>query len=533
MSLQTGVGDEQWMAGWTIFYWAWWVSWAPFVGMFVARISRGRTIREFIVGVVAAPTGFGFFWFAVVGGVGIELERDGKADIVGALATPELSLFTALDALPLPVISSALCVFLIALFFISGADAASVVMATMASRGSLSPSRFVVVVLGVLMGGIACAMLLVGGLTALQQAAVLGSVPFTFVLVGVAWCWVKALREETRERRKDPDPELEPANIQRGSGHVRSRGLRLALVGTALAALTVACGDPNDERDASSQPQGATLRVTLGTQEFPEARILGELWRQALAVNGYAVNLRKGIGPAEDLDDALKDGDIDGYVAYTGTVLSIVAGEEVTGLDPDETYEAAKKFYAGQDMVMSEMTPFENKDAIATTSTYAEENDLTEIGDLAGLDSFVLGARPEFEDLQLGLAGLQEVYGLDNATFAPIELGQQYAALDTGAAAAVDAFTTDPQLETGDYTLLDDPELLFGSQNVVMVCSEDKLDSIDADAFLEVVDAVNRELTEEAMVQMNAEVTDGRSDEAVAREFLRSVDLDQPLRNED
>jgi glycine betaine transporter len=209
MSLQTGVGDEQWMAGWTIFYWAWWISWAPFVGMFVARISRGRTIREFIIGVVAAPTGFGFFWFAVVGGVGIELQRSGKADIVGSLSTPELSLFTALDALPLPVLSSALCIFLIALFFISGADAASIVMATMASRGSLEPSRFVVVVLGVLMGGIACAMLLVGGLTALQSAAVLGSVPFTFVLVGVAWCWIKALREETREpddAARDPDP---------------------------------------------------------------------------------------------------------------------------------------------------------------------------------------------------------------------------------------------------------------------------------------------------------------------------------------
>ena len=100
MSFQTGVGDEQWMAGWTIFYWAWWVSWAPFVGMFVARISRGRTIREFVIGVVAAPTGFGFLWFAVVGGTGIELQRGGKADIVGSLATPELSLFTALDALP-------------------------------------------------------------------------------------------------------------------------------------------------------------------------------------------------------------------------------------------------------------------------------------------------------------------------------------------------------------------------------------------------------------------------------------------------
>ncbi len=198
MSLQTGVGDEQWMAGWTIFYWAWWISWAPFVGMFVARISRGRTIREFVLGVVAAPTGFGFLWFAVTGGVGIELQRNGDADIVGSLATPELSLFTALDALPLPVISSALCVVLIALFFISGADAASVVMATMASRGSMEPSKVVTIVLGALMGGIACAMLLVGGLNALQQAAVLGSVPFTFVLIGVAYCWLKALREDAR-----------------------------------------------------------------------------------------------------------------------------------------------------------------------------------------------------------------------------------------------------------------------------------------------------------------------------------------------
>jgi len=205
MSFQTGVGDEQWMAGWTIFYWAWWVSWAPFVGMFVARISRGRTIREFVIGVVAAPTGFGFLWFAVVGGTGIELQRGGKADIVGALATPELSLFTALDALPVPVLSSALCVLLIALFFISGADAASVVMATLASRGSLTPSKVVIVVLGVLMGGIACAMLLVGGLAALQQAAVLGSVPFTIVLVGVGYCWIKALREETRDAGPPPD----------------------------------------------------------------------------------------------------------------------------------------------------------------------------------------------------------------------------------------------------------------------------------------------------------------------------------------
>lgn len=196
MSLQMGVGDEAWMASWTIFYWAWWISWGPFVGMFVARISRGRTIREFVLGVAVAPTGFGFVWFAIVGGTGIELQRSGAADIVGSLSTPELVLFTALDALPLAGIVSFLCILLIALFFISGADAAAVVMATMASKGSIAPSKIVTVIFGVLMGGIACAMLLVGGLNALQQAAILGAVPFTFVLIAVTFAWFKALREE-------------------------------------------------------------------------------------------------------------------------------------------------------------------------------------------------------------------------------------------------------------------------------------------------------------------------------------------------
>ena len=178
---------------------------------------------------------------------------------------------------------------------------------------------------------------------------------------------------------------------------------------------------------------GRRLRVTIGTQEFPEARVLGELWRQALAVNGYAVNLRKGVGPAEDLDQALRDGDIDGYVAYTGTVLSIVAGAGGLRARPrPRPTTQVEDYYADQDMVISEPTPFENKDAIAVTDAYAEENDLTSIADLADLDSFVLGARPEFEDLQLGLTGLQDVYDLDNAEFEPVELGQQYALLDDG-----------------------------------------------------------------------------------------------------
>ena len=302
---------------------------------------------------------------------------------------------------------------------------------------------------------------------------------------------------------------------------------------SVLAALLVvglaSCGEAAQERDASQQPQGASLRVTIGTQEFPEARILGELWRQALAVNGYAVNLRKGIGPAEELDEALKAGDVDGYVAYTGTVLSIVAGEDVSGLDPQETYDRAKAFYAGQDMVLSAMTPFQNKDAIAVTRDYAREHRLETIADLADVGRFTLGARPEFENLHLGLEGLEEVYGLTNADFEPLPLGTQYSALDDGDADAVNAFTTDPQLEGGGYVLLEDPELLFGSQNVVMVVGQEKLDRIDAEAFMTVVDTVNQELTEEDMVRLNAEVTDGRDEADVASDFLREAGLRTPL----
>jgi osmoprotectant transport system substrate-binding protein len=297
----------------------------------------------------------------------------------------------------------------------------------------------------------------------------------------------------------------------------------------ACLAAAAACGTTNEEPGASQQPQGASLRITLGTQEFPEARILGELWRQALAVNGYTVDLRKGVGPAEDLDEALRDGEIDGYVAYTGTVLSIVAGEEVSGLDPEKTYRQARAYYASQDMAMSAMTPFENKDAIATTRAFAGQNDLSTIADLRNLDRFELGARPEFESLYLGLEGLQQVYGLTNAAFVPFALGAQYAALDNGDADAVNAFTTDPQLRDGGYALLEDPKLLFGSQNAVMVVSEDKLDTIDAAAFLRVVNTVNRELTEDAMVDMNAAVAAGRDDGRVATEFLRGAGLMQPL----
>ena len=308
-----------------------------------------------------------------------------------------------------------------------------------------------------------------------------------------------------------------------------------AFAGALLSALALAalagCGNEDGEAQsgASQQPQGAQLRITLGTQEFPEARILGELWRQALAANGYAVNLRKNVGPAAELDKLLRDGEIDGHVAYTGTVLSVVAGQEVSGLDPMSTYRAAKKFYDGRGMAMSEMTPFQNVDAIATTEAFARENGLESIEDLAQLKRLTLGARPEFESLHLGLEGLQQLYGLDNAEFKAIPLGEQYTALDDGDADAVNAFSTDPQLEGGDYNVLEDPKLLFGSQNVVMTVDAEKLERVGRDQFLRVVDAVNSRLTQDVIVEMNSAVTAGQEDVEVARRFLREAGLLEPI----
>jgi osmoprotectant transport system substrate-binding protein len=309
--------------------------------------------------------------------------------------------------------------------------------------------------------------------------------------------------------------------------------LRRACVAAALILAVGACGDEELDREGSAQPQGAKLRITLGTQDFPEARILGELWRQALAVNGYTVDLRKRLGPTEDLDRAVLDGEIDGHVAYTGTSLSIVAGEEVSGLDPEETFDQVRAFYETRGMATSGMTPFQDVDAIATTDAFARQNKLTTIQDLRELDGFTLGARPEFENLYLGLEGLEQVYGLTNAEFEPVTLGAQYTALDEGDVDAANVFTTDPQLESGDYTVLEDPEALFGSQNAVMVVDANKLESVGQELFLRVVESVNRLLTTDVIVGLNKAVNDGGDDGEVARSFLSREGLLKPLESED
>ena len=192
-----GDAMQEWLSGWTIFYWAWWVSWTPFVGMFIARISRGRTIRQFVTGVLLVPSVVSLVWFAIFGGAGIDMQRGGT-DVAGA-GSAEGTLFEMLSHMPLATITSVLVMVLVAIFFISGADAASIVMGTLSERGTLAPSRKTVIFWGAATGAVAAVMLLVGGedaLSGLQNITIVAALPFLLVMIGLAIALVKDLSSD-------------------------------------------------------------------------------------------------------------------------------------------------------------------------------------------------------------------------------------------------------------------------------------------------------------------------------------------------
>ncbi len=197
MSFTTGAfGGGEWLSDWTVFYWAWWISWTPFVGTFIARISRGRTIREFIVGVIIAPSLVSVVWFAILGGTALNQEMHGGHLAAAVAKGEEAGLFTTLQNLPWFPVTSVLVIILVGLFFVSGADAASVVLGMLSCRGSMAPGRLVVILWGALTGLVAAVLLLAGGLEAVKQVAIIAAFPFLFVMIGLCVSLVKALRGE-------------------------------------------------------------------------------------------------------------------------------------------------------------------------------------------------------------------------------------------------------------------------------------------------------------------------------------------------
>ena len=207
MSFRTGVfGGSEWLNGWTIFYWAWWVSWTPFVGMFIARISKGRTIRQFVVFVIAVPSLVSFVWFSILGGAAFDLQLNEGKDMAALVdAGLESTLFDTLRSFPLSSVTVVLAVFLIAIFFVTGADSASIVMGMLSENGAEEPKRGLVVFWGVATGAIAAVLLFADGLSALQTGVIIIGFPFLIVLIGLCVSLWKSLREETFESTlRDP-----------------------------------------------------------------------------------------------------------------------------------------------------------------------------------------------------------------------------------------------------------------------------------------------------------------------------------------
>lgn len=189
--------DTNWQSAWTIFYWAWWISWSPFVGMFIARISKGRTVREFILGVMLIPSLLSFFWMSVFGGTATFLESNGLASIISAVEVDEsLALFAMLDALPVSSILSVVGIILVTVFFVTSSDSGSLVVDHLTSGGKLDspvPQR---VFWAVMEGVVAATLLIGGGLTALQTASVITGLPFAIILLIMIYSLNEGLKQE-------------------------------------------------------------------------------------------------------------------------------------------------------------------------------------------------------------------------------------------------------------------------------------------------------------------------------------------------
>lgn len=187
------LGKSEWHGWWTIFYWAWWIAWAPFVGTFIARISRGRTIKEFVGGVLLAPTLASFIWFATFGSLGI---KAGVEVATKAIAKTETALFVVMDQYSLGTVISFVAVLLLCTFFVTSADSATFVLGMMSSNGDLNPDTKRKVIWGVIQSTLALALMIAGGLKMLQTASIVAAFPFAFVMLFAMVSIVKALKSE-------------------------------------------------------------------------------------------------------------------------------------------------------------------------------------------------------------------------------------------------------------------------------------------------------------------------------------------------
>ena len=314
------------------------------------------------------------------------------------------------------------------------------------------------------------------------------------------------------------------------------------LVTLLLAALAVAgCGDDDDDDDGggaaeTSQPSGqiqkndknSSTTITMGSKNFTEQKVLGEIYAQALSTAGYTVRKDLNLGDEKTQLKAIEGGDIDAGPEYTGTALLSFFGFTADKLprDPVKAFEEAKKGYAEKNLTALTPTPFTNSNEVAVTQETADKLGLKKISDLEGKSQdLTLYGTPECRQRLDCKLGLEKVYGLKFKKFVPVDIALRHEVLKKGQADVSIVFTTDPQNKREGFVLLEDDKGMFPPYNSTLVVRNDVIDKAGPD-FQKTVELVNKGLTDEVMQELNARVDlDKKTPKDVAGEYLQESGL--------
>jgi osmoprotectant transport system substrate-binding protein len=293
-------------------------------------------------------------------------------------------------------------------------------------------------------------------------------------------------------------------------------GLLASLTSTLMLATT-----------AGAAPKAGPT-VIVGSKNFTEEYVLGELYSQALKAAGFSVQYKQSIGATEVIDTALTTGKINVYPEYVGEIDQTVFHQTTLPKTAKGWWQLAVKLNKKRGITVLNATPFFDVDAIAVRKADAAKYGLKAVADLKKVPNASVGARPEFKDREEGFKGMQDVYGLTKLKYVSLDQGLTYQALDQKKVFCINVFSTDPQLASGKYVVLKDPKLIFGVQNVAPEVSNKLLTALGSKAalFKSTLNKVDAKLTQKAILAMNSAVVNNKqTPKAVASAFLKANGL--------
>jgi osmoprotectant transport system substrate-binding protein len=306
--------------------------------------------------------------------------------------------------------------------------------------------------------------------------------------------------------------------------------VRRTVVALLAALLLTMLGSAAGARIAPNAATGASAdSVILGTKDFTEEFVLGQLYKQALEAKGVNVTYKENIGSTEIIQSALRSGKINAYPEYVGEIVQTAYHQKKLPKTGHAWWLLAKRLLAKDGFSLTNATPFFDVDAIAVRKPDATKFKLKTLFDLRRLQNsaqrpsnFSIGARPEFKNREEGFLGMKRVYGLKKLRYVNIATGLTYKALDQKKVFCINVFSTDAQISTGKYTVLKDPKLIFGVQNVAVILKK----SVATPTVVSTINAVSKKLTIPAILAMNkATQINKQSPASVADKFLKANGL--------